>query len=265
MEKENLNFTADVIERSQDVPVLVDFWSPTCGPCLFLGPVLEKLAKEADGKWELVKVNTMFNQDLAMEYQITSIPAVKLFHKGKIINEFVGALPEGTLRKWLDEFLPDERKDELSAILESLQQDRVLGLAKLRGFVDQHPDLHIAKLTLAGELLFESPAEAREVVADIPREHLLYDNGENVKVLTEILLFETDEEGVVYTKIKRTQKALNERDFENAVKWMIEAVEDDKNAADELPRRGAVALFRLFGMQHPLTQKYRRKFEMALY
>ncbi len=265
MEKENLDFSADVISRSQEVPVLVDFWSPSCGPCLFLGPVLEKLASEADGKWELVKVNTMFNQELAMQYQISSIPAVKLFHKGKVINEFVGALPEGTLRKWLDEFLPDERKDELNTILEGFQQDRTLGLAKLRGFINDNPDLHIAKLTLAGELLFESPGEARDLVNEIPREHLLYDNAENVKVLAEIMVFETDQEGPVYDKLNATKEALSNKDFELAVEKIIEAVEDDKNAADELPRRGAVALFRLFGMQHPLTQKFRRKFEMALY
>lgn len=265
MEKENLDFSADVIARSQEVPVLVDFWSPSCGPCLFLGPVLEKLATEAEGKWELVKVNTMFNQDLAMQYQITSIPAVKLFHKGKIINEFVGALPEGTLRKWLDEFLPDERKDELNTIMESIQQDRTLGLAKLRGFVTEHPELHIAKLTLAGELLFESPAEAGELVNEIPKDHLLYDNAENVKILTEILAFETSEEGPVYDKLNATRDALASRNFDGAVENIIEAVEINKEAADELPRRGAVALFRLFGMQHPLTQKYRRKFESALY
>ncbi len=265
MENENFDFSADVISRSQEVPVLVDFWSPTCGPCLFLGPVLEKLAAEANGKWELVKVNTMFNQELAMKYNITSIPAVKLFHKGEIVNEFVGALPEGTLRKWLNEFLPDERKDELAAIVDGLQQDRTLGLAKLRGFVNDNPDLHIAKLTLAGELLFESPEDARDLVNEIPREHLLYNNAESVRILTDILVFETDQEGPVYDKLKATREALYNKDFELAIEMIVKAVEDDKNAADELPRRGTIALFRYFGMNHPLTQKFKRKFEMALY
>ncbi|MCL4109126.1 UNVERIFIED_CONTAM: hypothetical protein GTU68_031038 [Idotea baltica] len=264
MEKENLDFNTDVIERSQDVPILVDFWSPTCGPCLFLGPVLDKLATEAEGKWELIKVNTMIDQQIAMQYQITSIPAVKLFHKGKIINEFVGALPEGVLRKWLDEFLPDDRKDALNAILETVQSDRVAGLAQLRSFVADTPDLHIAKLHLAGEVLHVDPAEALALAASIPSDHLLFENGKNIQVLAEILTFDQEGEAPVIEKLAAAREAFAVQDYESSVKILIEAVELDKNAFDELPRRGTIALFRLFGMQHPLTKQYRRQFEMAL-
>ena len=86
-----MNFD-QVLARSHDKPVLVDFWAPWCGPCRVLGPTLEKLAGEQSDRWELVKVNTEEDQELAHKYNIRSIPNVKLFHKGEEVAEFVGAL-----------------------------------------------------------------------------------------------------------------------------------------------------------------------------
>lgn len=99
-------FQEAVIEASHRKPVLVDFWAPWCGPCRVLGPTLKKLAKESNGAWRLVKINTDSFQELSRQYRIQSIPAVKLFYQGKVIAEFVGALPETSVRRWLDEHLP---------------------------------------------------------------------------------------------------------------------------------------------------------------
>ncbi len=264
MEKENLNFEQDVLQRSHDVPVLVDFWSPSCGPCLYLGPILEKLAKEADGKWELIKVNTMFNQELAYQYRIQSIPAVKLFHKGEIIQEFVGALPEPTLRQWLGEFIPDERRSALNEIIERFGSDRILALAQLEGFVDENPDLLLAKFYLAREVLFEHPAKAVKMLEEIKLGHLLYDNAEGVRTLAELLQFEAGE-GQVDERLAEARDGLKEQDFEQAISAVIDAIVVDKKAHNELPRRASISLFQLFGPGHPLTAKYRKQFEMALY
>jgi putative thioredoxin len=98
------DFSKEVIEASQHQPVLVDFWAPWCGPCRMLGPVLESLTEKRDDV-VLVKINTDNNQELAMEYGIRGIPAVKLFHRGRVVGDFTGALPAFYVQKWLDEQL----------------------------------------------------------------------------------------------------------------------------------------------------------------
>jgi len=98
-------FQDDVIETSHTKPVVVDFWAPWCGPCRTLSPVLDKLAKESQGAWRLVKINTDKHPQLAQRYNVRGIPAVKLFKDGDIAAEFVGARPESFVQEWIEPHL----------------------------------------------------------------------------------------------------------------------------------------------------------------
>ncbi len=118
VDKELIDFQSDVIETSKTTPVLVDFWASWCGPCVYLSPTLEKLAEEAGDAWTLLKVNTETQQELAINYGIRSIPNVKLFVNGEITGEFIGALPEEEIKRWLELNIPKE--SDLEKVAEAI-------------------------------------------------------------------------------------------------------------------------------------------------
>jgi len=261
-----IDFETAVVERSHEVPVVVDFWAPWCAPCRTLGPILEELARQAAGRWELVKVDSDEQPELAQRYDVRGIPAVKLLHRGEVIGEFVGALPEAEVRRWLDEQLPDPRSDRLAELASRWVSagGRAL-VAELEGLVAEHPDLAFGRLLLAQALVVDDPQRARELVGresvDAEHEELATD----VLSLAELMDDSAEAPERLAPALEAARDALRRHDLEAALERLVEAVGIDRHYADELSRRAAVALFRRIGQDNELTRTYQRRLAMVLH
>lgn len=266
MDTETLDFQQQVLERSQETPVVVDFWAEWCGPCKILGPVIEKLASEANGRWELVKVNTELHQDLAQQYRIQSIPAVKMFYQGKVLAEFMGALPEYQIQRWLDQHLPDPRLNQLESLFQQWVEKRDPSLfTELESFVASHPDLLEGRLRLAAIILLSDPVAAKELLVDIHQGHKLYEEAQDIRALADLMSNEAEGHPKVKELMHQAKSSWEARDLEGTLEHLIQAIIVDKSYADELPRRAVVAIFHQLGEQHPITKSFRPRFSMALY
>lgn len=163
------NFEAEVLQRSLQTPVLLDFWAEWCAPCKTLGPILEKLAGEFGGAFRLAKVDVEAEQELGAAFQIRSIPTVVLVKDGQLVDGFQGALPEGQLREFLKHHgiepaaaAPEEPAEEPAAEIIDPQAE----VARLRAEIEAAPDKAELKLDLALALLGTGDAAEAERLLD---------------------------------------------------------------------------------------------------
>ena len=263
------DFNREVLDESRLRPVLVYFWAPWCGPCRMLGPVLEKLADETRD-WTLVKVNTDENQAVAQRYRISSIPAVKLFIDGEVADEFVGALPEPAVRAWLANAVPSasrRRFEEAQALMvEGKSAQAQMALDEL---LAEEPDDADAQVLLAALTVLSDPQGA----ATLARESNVSDT-QLLKVREAVLnlasLLTRPEEALAFSgpaaeSYGGALASLRQGDLDAALTALIDVVRRDRKLDNDGARKAAIALFAILGEQDPVTRKYRRAFDLALF
>jgi putative thioredoxin len=233
-------FEQDVIERSKDVPVVVDFWAEWCGPCRSLTPVIEQAVRERAGKVELAKLDTDANPGIAQSFGIQGIPAVKAFRDGKVVAEFVGAQPPAAVARFLDGLVPSEAEE---LVAEG-------GEEQLRRALELEPGRADASVALA-RLLHERGED------DAALELLANTTGFAAEGLAARIRLEDDPE------LAGAFAALDAGDTQRGLDALIEALAraDDK---DDL-RRAIVGVLDELGVEHPLARESRRKLATALY
>jgi putative thioredoxin len=278
-------FQRDVISASHEVPVLVDFWAPWCGPCRALGPMLERLEQDSAGRFRLVKINSDENPELSAQFNVRSIPYVVAFVDGRPVDSFVGVLPEPQLRAFIDRVAPNPSEIErrkAAALAEA--GDRAGALASVRAALalDSANDdarLDLAQLLLAIEATpsAEAIADAGEALAKVAtltrqtaRFRALQTRVDSLLQAARLPSVEELQSRVVAQPADLRVRAdlakllVAQGRYEQALDQLLEIVTRDRAFDDDYARKAMLALFELLADRPVVVSDYRRRLAAAL-
>jgi putative thioredoxin len=274
------NFEVEVINRSMDVPVVVDFWAPWCGPCKTLTPILEKLAAEYGGRFVLAKVNSDEQMDIAASFQVRSIPTVVALKNGQPVSAFQGAVPESQVRAFLDKLVPsanEERLNKAKALLTA--GDANTARDELRTLLAIDPSMDAARILMA-EIAFRDNQldEAERVLNEVaPRNRMdapFQAIASRIAAAREAATLPGSEDLIARAEANaddfdaRMQLAVlyaAQNQFEPAFQWLLEIVQRNRQWNEDAARKKMVEFFALAQAEQPsLVSRYRRALATAL-
>lgn len=270
MNSELRDFETQVVQRSGELPVLVDFWAPWCGPCRTLGPVLERMAAVAGDRWELVKVNVNEHQDLAGRFNIASIPAVKLFVKGEVVDEFVGALSERDIRRFVEKATPSPYATQVKETEQLLAQGaNAQAAAMLEEVVRNEPQNISARILLAQAFLGVAPDKISAVLEPLRADSEMADNAGALRILAGFVDISKRQASLPESPVLPTYlaaaAAVRAGDYPTAISALLEVLNKDKGYDNGGAKEACRAIFQLLGRQHPVVQQSFRAFSSAIH
>jgi len=274
------NFQQGVLDNSEQLPVVVDFWADWCQPCKILMPILDKLVQEFDGAFLLAKVDSDAQQELSARYQVRSIPSVKIFRHGKVVEEFTGVQSEDSIRSLIKAHITTaagKLRNEAIALIR--QGDMPAGRDLLQQAADMEPDNALIQIDLAhADAGAGNYTAAQERLKKLP---LAEQEKPEVSALWAKVEFalaseQAEDRQTLLQKIETDPKDSAARyqlaaqcvvagDYACALDQLLHIVMTDRQYNDDAGRRAMLSIFNLLGDDHELTSQYRRKMFNAMH